>query len=122
MPALIIVLALWLCHMFGCNKTESGPVHTGRLEIIGLCGTYTVRVLDNSLDTSRVQANWTNPLTNVSYSNVFRVGNPCEFPSGLQEGDTLFFRIISNPQGGCVQCLAYSPSPEKALNVQVLTP
>lgn len=119
MPAFIFILALFLCNVIGCRKTETGPTFTGRLEIDGICGNYTITVLQGELDTTQVQANWTDPNTGIAYTNVFGLSDPCGFPDLLKAGDTFSFRIKS-PNNGCVQCLAFYPTPAKSLSIQVI--
>lgn len=119
MPAFIFLLALFFCNVIGCRKTDVGPVYTGRLEIDGICGNYTIKALNGGLDTTQVQANWTDPITQIAYSNVFGLSNPCDFPDSLQPGDTFEFRLLA-PTSGCIQCLAFYPTPAKSLSIQVL--
>lgn len=121
MQPLLIILMISLCNVIGCRKTESGPTYTGRLEIDGICGNYTVAVLNGGLDTSRVQASWTDPNTNITYNNVFGLRNPCAFPDSLKAGDTFQFQLSTDSRT-CVQCLAFYPTPEKQLSIQVLNP
>lgn len=121
MQAAILLLALWLCNVIGCRKTDVGPVYTGRLEIDGICGNYTIKALNGGLDTTQVQANWTDPTTNISYTNVFGLSNPCDFPDSLQAGDTFEFRLMA-PSSSCIQCLAYYPTPGKQLSIQLVRP
>ncbi len=122
MQGILLVLSFWLCNLISCRKTERGPIHQGKLEIDGICGNYTIAVLNNTLDTSQVVASWTDPTTNIDYSNVFGLKDPCDFPPSIKRGDTFYFRLRSAPSSGCAQCLAYYPTPSKQLSIQVVTP
>ncbi len=122
MPALILLLSWWLLNIIGCQKTESGPIYQGRVEIIGICDNYTLSVLNGGLDTTQVAASWTDPTTNITYTNAFGLNNSCEFPDALRVGDTFSYRIVSNRNSNCVQCLAYYPIPPKTLTIQVVQP
>ena len=121
MQAVLVILAICLCNVIGCRKTESGPTYTGRLEIDGICGNYTLTVLNGGLDTTQVQASWTDPTTNITYTNAFGLSNPCDFPDSLQAGDSFEFRLAT-PNRNCVQCLAFYPTPGKQLSIQVVRP
>lgn len=121
MQAALLILAIFLCNVIGCRKTETGPIYTGRLEIDGICQNYTLSVLNGGLDTLQVQARWTDPQTNITYTNAFGVSNPCDFPDALQAGDTFEFRLAT-PNNNCVQCLAFYPTPDKKLSIQVVNP
>lgn len=121
MPTLILLLALWLLNFIGCQKTERGPIHQGRVEDIGICDNYTLRVLNGGLDTTQVVSSWTNPTTNITYTDAFALENPCDFPDALRVGDTFSFRIVSRASN-CVRCLAYYPTPPKMLTIQVVEP
>ncbi|MFM7672086.1 MAG: hypothetical protein ACKO6Q_05775 [Bacteroidota bacterium] len=120
MQSLPILLAIILCNLIGCRKTENGPVYTGRLEIDGICGNYTLTVLNGGLDTSQVQHSWTDPTTNITYSNAFGLTNPCAFPDSINAGDTFEFQLVTDNRT-CIQCLAFYPTPAKSLSIRVVT-
>jgi hypothetical protein len=122
MPAVILLLAFWLCNVIGCRKTETGPVYQGRLEVTGICSNYTLSVTSGGLDSNRVEPQWTDPTTNLTYTNAFRLNNPCDFPTTLKAGDTFYFQIESAPSQNCAQCLAYYPTPAKGLSIRVVQP
>lgn len=122
MPTLVLILAFWLCNLISCRKTESGPIHQGKLAVDGICGNYTIAVLGNTLDTSQVEATWTDPTTNIAYTHVFGLSDPCDFPTSIKQGDTFSFRVRSTRPSECAQCLAFYPTPTKRLSIQVVTP
>ncbi|MEN9497246.1 MAG: hypothetical protein RL750_145 [Bacteroidota bacterium] len=122
MPAAIFILALWLCNLIGCHKKETGPIYQGRLEITGICSNYTISVISGGLDSNQVELSWTDPTTNLQYTNAFRLKNPCDFPAELKAGDVFYFQLESAPSRNCAQCLAYYPTPSKGLDIRVVTP
>lgn len=122
MHATFFILTLWLCNVIGCNKTETGPIYQGRLEVAGICSNYTIGLISGGLDTAYVEQRWTDPTTNIEYSNVFRLTNPCDFPTELKAGDTFHFQLETAPSRNCAQCLAFYPTPTKGLAIRVVKP
>ena len=103
-----------------CNKAKTGSsCYKGRLEIKALCGNYTIKLLEGKLDASQIEASWTDEHTKKTYSNVFALGSPCNFPDSLKEGDEFYFTLGTPPQD-CAVCQAYYPKPAKALSITVL--
>lgn len=94
--------------------------YKGRLEIKGICSNYTIGLLEGSIDTSKIAAAWTDESANKSYTNVFALGNPCSFPSTIQQGDEFYFSIDTSKPEDCIVCMAYYPKPAKALAIKVL--
>ncbi len=116
---------LLLCIAFvflngACNKNSTGKTrYKGKLEIAGICMNYTIRVLDANIDTNLVVANWVDDVTNISYTNVFRLGNTCDFPSSIKQGDEFYFTIDSGKQKDCAVCQAYYPTPSKSISIKI---
>lgn len=110
--------------IIACNsKTSSKSVGTrlkARFEIAGMCSNYTFTLIQGILDTSLVQASWTNPQTQQSYTNAFGLVSACDFPSDLKEGDEFYFELDNNEPKQCAICMAYYPVPEKKLNIKIL--
>lgn len=110
---------------YTCNKgnnTKELPATNcfkGRLEIKGLCMNYTIKVLTNTIDKNLVVASWQDPSTNKTYQNVFALGNVCNFPATIKEGDEFYFTLDENPKQDCMVCQAYYPTPEKRLSIAV---
>jgi hypothetical protein len=99
---------------------ELDTCYKGRLEIKGMCMNYTIKLLEGPMDTSLFQAAWKDEQTGISYTNVFRLGSVCTFPPGLKQGDEFYFRIERGiKKMDCVVCMAYYPTPSKALNILV---
>ena len=104
----------------GCDEKKKETVrYKGRLEIKAICSNYTIKVLEGDIDTSMIQANWTDEHTNKAYTNVVGLGNPCKFPATIQQGDEFYFTIDTSKQEGCNVCLAYYPTPAKKLLIKV---
>ncbi|MFI5131270.1 MAG: hypothetical protein ACHQFX_14810 [Chitinophagales bacterium] len=101
------------------QKKKEGSVFKGKLEIKALCMNYTIRLTEGTLDTSQVVANWTDESTGKSYKNVFGLGNPCDFPSTIKEGDEFYFTIDTVKEKNCAVCMAYYPTPRKKLIIKV---
>jgi hypothetical protein len=94
--------------------------YKGRLEIKAICSNYTIKILEGSVDTTKIAANWTDENTAKTYSNVFALGNPCSFPSDLQQGEEFYFTIKEETDKDCMVCQAYYPVPPKRLAIAVL--
>ena len=104
-----------------CSK-KSDPVNCmkGRLEIKGICSNYVITITDGPVDTSKVEAAWTDPETNKTYKNAFKLGSPCTFPSNLKEGDEFYFNFVDETKEDCAVCMAYRPVPDKINMINVM--
>ena len=103
-----------------CGKKSSSQVkYKARLETKGICYNYTISLLDD-VDTLDINDNWTDEVTNKSYTNVFSLGNPCSFPSTIKEGEEFYFTIDTVVGKDCAVCMAYYPKPSKALIIKVV--
>ena len=111
---LSVVLMAFQCRKEGVNTRS----FKGRLEIKGMCSNYTIKVLDGPVDTTQIQANWTDPSTGKAYQNVFGLGSPCTFPADINEGDEFYFVLANEPQN-CAVCMAFYPTPSRRLNIKV---
>src|SRR5688500_15474351 len=92
---------------FQCSKTggegchpAGPPCYKGRLEVAGICRNYTISVL-SSIDPGKVEATWTDPTTNKTYNNVFRLGSYCSFPSDIKAGDEFYFTLADKEDSEC---------------------
>ena len=104
-----------------CNSKKAGDgVYKAKLEIKGICMNYTLRLLEGNLDTSMVDATWTDESTGKSYTNVFALANPCTFPASIEEGNEFYFQIDSSGKRDCAVCMAYYPTPPKKLHIKVV--
>lgn len=104
-----------------CNKNSSTTsCMKGRLEIKGICSNYVITIIDGPIDTSKVASTWTDPETNKTYTNAFKLGSPCTFPSSLNEGDEFYFTFVNDTKEDCAVCMAYRPVPKKINMINVL--
>lgn len=99
------------------SRSSDGTRLKARFEQAGLCSNYTFTLVEGQLDTSLVEAAWTNPQTNKTYTNAFGVKNPCDLPPDLKEGDEFYFKIDEDRPNRCAVCMAYYPTPAKKLNI-----
>ncbi|MEO8403735.1 MAG: hypothetical protein ABI480_04050 [Chitinophagaceae bacterium] len=104
------------------NQKNNEPVkYKGRLETKALCMNYTLTLTEGTLDTSMVASSWTDENTGKSYKNAFALGNPCNFPASIQQGDEFYFMVdTSKQQSQCIVCMAYYPTPPKKLFIKVV--
>ena len=105
---------------FQCKKNvDPSTCYKARLEIKGMCMNYTIKVLSSNIATDLIEREWKNPHTGITYQNVFRLGSVCDFPTDLKEGDEFYFQLASRTKTDCIACMAYYPTPSKALNISV---
>src|SRR5882757_5855344 len=96
--SLIVISIFLLASAEKCSQKKDGmPVYKGRLEIKAMCYNYAIKLLEGNIDTSKIVANWTNASTKRSYTNVFALKNPCNFPASIKEGDEFYFTIDDTP-------------------------
>ena len=118
---LLSVFATLLISATECgNKKTSDKKYKGKLEIAAICMNYTIRVTEGNIDASAVDANWKDETTGKSYTNVFKLGNPCDFPVTIKEGDEFYFIIDTSKGKQCAVCMAYYPTPSKAVSIKVV--
>ncbi len=122
---LILIAALFsfsIATRDGCkrNADNSSNCFKARLEIKALCMNYTIKLLEGTMDTSKVEAQWTDESTGKTYTNVFALGSPCTFPATIDEGDEFYFTIDSTSKQDCAVCMAYYPKPAKHLAIKLL--
>lgn len=81
---------------------------------------YTIALLEGNIDSSKIVKTWTDETTNKVYSNVFALENPCNFPAGIKQGDEFYFVTQVAVKEPCAVCMAYYPTPEKKLSIQII--
>jgi hypothetical protein len=118
---LLFTMAILLLSNSDCTKNKSTVRYKGKLEITGICMNYTIRVTEGNIDAALIVDNWTDETTSKSYDKVFRLGNPCDFPATLKQGDEFYFTIDTAKGKDCAVCMAYYPTPPKALSIKVVT-
>lgn len=102
------------------NKKTSTGKYKAKLEIAGMCMNYTISVVEGAIDPSLVEANWTDETTKKSYTNAFKLGNPCDFPATIKQGDEFYFTIDTAQGKQCAVCMAYYPTPAKRISIKVV--
>lgn len=102
------------------NKNTKGEKYKGKLEIAGICMNYTIKLLEGNMDSSRFDANWIDETTGKSHTRVFKLGNICNFPATIKEGDEFNFIIDSTENKKCAICMAYYPTPSKTVPIKVV--
>lgn len=122
-------LSLFLAAIFAltisaenCNgKKTSGETRLkGKLEVKALCMNYTISLVQGELDKELLETEWTDESTGKTYTNVFGLGSPCNFPESIKEGDEFYFTIDSTTKQECAVCMAFYPTPSKKLKIKVL--
>lgn len=103
-----------------CKKKSEDQVYKGRLEIKAICMNYTIKLLEGSLDTTQLVAEWKDETTGKTYNNVFALKSVCSFPSTILEGDEFYFTIDPDPVRNCAVCMAYYPKPPKSVAIKVV--
>ena len=109
---------------FCCDKDTDKTVdleicYSGKLVKKGICMNYVIEVLDPIPDKNLIEISWRDEFSNKEYKNVFTLGSVCDFPSHIMEGDTFNFSVLENYNQQCAVCLAYTPTPEKLLNIRL---
>lgn len=116
---------LWACLLlvslcgFQCEKDLDSAVYKGKLAVAGICGNYTIELVSGDLPVDLYENSWVDPQTNLSYQKAFRLANFCDFPAAIQQGEEFYFSIESNPSAQCATCLAYYPTPQRAVAIRV---
>jgi len=102
------------------HKHANSSCFKGRLEIKANCMNYTISVTEGTIDSSLVQASWTDETTGKVYKNVFELGSKCNFPDNIKQGDEFYFVIDSSAAQNCAVCMMYYPVPSKKLSIKVV--
>ena len=120
MKIFLVLSAFTTLHLANSDCSKKKPEqYKGKLEIAGICMNYTIRVMEGTLEPSLIAANWTDKTTKKSYTNVFKLGNPCEFPATIKQGDEFYFSIDTAGRKPCAVCMAYYPTPPTVLSITV---
>ncbi len=116
---LLSTLATLLLSTSECTNKAGNKKYKGKLEIAGICMNYTISVVNGDMDSSLVEADWTDMNGNKSYKNVFALGSPCTFPDTIKQGDEFWFTIDTTGQQSCAVCDAWYPRPAKSIRIKV---
>jgi len=103
-----------------CKNKKENSVYKGKLEVKGMCMNYTIKLLEGSIDTSKLVAEWKDESTGKIHNNVFALGSVCNFPPTISEGDEFSFTIDTSYISNCAVCLAYYPKPSKSIAIKVV--
>ncbi len=104
---------------FQCEEDRDLNVYKGKLAIAGICGNYTIELLEGDLSSDLYENSWVDPQTNNSYTKAFRLANYCDFPTAIQQGQEFYFSLEPSPNNQCVTCLAVYPTPDKSIAIRV---
>lgn len=122
-PVLILFLTAIICASNSdCKNKTRQTRFQGKLEIKAICSNYTISLQSGEIDQSKIESSWTDESTGRLYKNVFALGNPCEFPKDIMQGDIFYFEMDTTEQAPCMVCEAYYPKPSKKLNIKVVKP
>ena len=116
------LLAFFVLLNISCNKSNDTIQNCfkGKLVLKGLCMNYVIQIIEGDVDKALYESSWQNPSTKTTYQNVFGLGSICTFPSTINEGDEFYFSIPkSSIVQTCAQCMAYSPTPNKKINIEI---
>jgi hypothetical protein len=116
---LLLVAVAFLLLGFQCEKQVDGPLLKGKLAVNGICSNITITLVEGDLEPTQFENSWTDPITGITYQKAFRLANPCQFPSHIRDGDEFYFRVRPSVNESCVTCLAFYPTPQIALTIQV---
>ena len=117
----LFMLSILFASSSECGKKTGKTEYQGKLEIKGICSNYTISLVSGEIDTSRIVASWTDENTNKTYRNVFAIGNRCDFPASIKEGESFYFTIDTAAVKSCMICEAYYPTPPRSLQIKVKT-
>ena len=120
-PVFLINLVMFF---FSCETekktTESlETCFTGKLVKKGICMNYVIEVMDENFDKNLIEINWLDDSSNQEFQNVFTLASVCDFPNDIMEGDIFNFSVLENYNQQCAVCLAYTPTPEKSINIRL---
>jgi hypothetical protein len=116
------LVAFFVLLNISCNKTNDTLQNCfkGKLVLKGICMNYVIQITEGNIDKSLYESSWQNPESKITYQNVFRLESICTFPSTIKEGDEFYFSIPKNPKvKNCGQCMAYSPTPNKMIYIEI---
>ena len=109
----IIIVTLYSFQMCTTRSQTNAMAacFTGKLVKSGICGQKVIQLLSERVEGIAFAEKWTDSLSNKEYENVFTVGNACDFPVSIREGDEFSFALTVIPPSDCIQCYAYTPVP-----------
>ena len=115
---LLIMFAFIQCSNEENNSDCSANLLRGKLAIRGICLNYTIQLVSGEIDKDLIEGEWVDEMTGTVYNDVFALQNVCDFPSGIEEGETFDFIVNKSPENQkCAVCLAYRPTPSKSISI-----
>lgn len=124
----LMVIVFSVFSLISCDKQQEiqqvvtdSTCYKGKLVLKGICNNAVVQVLDNRMPSSFYEESWKDEFTGIVYQKVMGNSNYCGFPADLKENDEFYFRIASPTTGPsyCVNCKAYSPTPQLRQYIQI---
>jgi hypothetical protein len=98
----------------GCEKKLAESKQQFEVKVIATLCTYTI-VEVQTPEFHQLGTEW------EQYKHVFTVGNPCDLPAGLKEGDIFKCYLLENPIiGQCASCRAFMETPSLSRNIKVV--
>ena len=115
------IIAIVLSTQKNCSSNNlKKDCYKGRLEIKAICSNYTIKILEGNIDTSKIDASWTDENTGKKYTNVFALDSKCSFPADIQQGGEFYFTINEEKDKDCMVCMAFYPVPLKKLSIKII--
>ena len=109
--------------LFSCNDSviiePKSDTFLGKLVKKGICMNYVIQVNDSDFPQDLIEDKWTDESSNKKYNNVFALKSICDFPENIQENNSFIFMIDSEKENNCAVCYAYTPVPNKSINITV---
>ncbi|MBM3412236.1 MAG: hypothetical protein FJY19_02520 [Bacteroidetes bacterium] len=116
---LLLIIVSFLLLRFQCEKQLTGPLLKGKLSVNGICANITITLVEGNLNPDQFESSWVDPVTGITHLKAFRLANPCQFPTHINQGDEFYFRVTTRVKENCATCLAYYPTPQTALAIRV---
>lgn len=116
---LFLIIIFFCCDKDTDKSVDLEICYSGKLVKKGICMNYVIEVLDPIPNKNLIEISWHDEFSNKEYKNVFTLGSVCDFPSHIMEGDIFNFSVLENYNQQCAVCLAYTPTPEKLLNIRL---
>ena len=122
MKKFFFVAAIFCINFCSENQISSYNLENlvrGKLVIKGICMNYVIEVLDSEFNKNLIEIIWVDEFSDKEYQNVFTLASVCDFPNDIMEGEIFNFSVLENYNEQCAVCLAYTPTPEKSLNIRL---
>jgi len=113
----VLPLFILSCATAPPQPPSAGNSHQYKGKVLfDMCGNIAVQFTDG---TARGQMGWRRDVDSTVYNNVFRVSNPCTWGWDGKNNDVTFAFTAQVPQQ-CVQCMAWTATPDTAFSIRVL--